>query len=204
MSWLRIDDSFDTHPKILGLKTDVRRWTWLRVLIYTCRHESPAVPDGIRDVIPKATLAFLRDCSELGLLEGAPGGYVVHDWLIYNGESIEKRVDYYLSRNPDASANDVQKAVGGKREIVLEVVRTWRLTSSLSGSVEPANPVPDPVPRNQQSGSQSGSRARAPQPQELQKQNPPTPKEARPAARENGHTLAPLDFLAQLEHAEAE
>lgn len=27
MSWLRIDDSFDHHPKILALGSDQRRWT---------------------------------------------------------------------------------------------------------------------------------------------------------------------------------
>lgn len=122
MSWLRIDDGFDTHPKIIGLKTDERRWTWQRILIYTCRYRSPIVPDNARDVVPKATPAFLRDCVKLGLIDVDKDGVMrVHDWQLYNGDTVAERVAAYLEKNPEATANQVHKAIGGKREVVLAV-----------------------------------------------------------------------------------
>lgn len=122
MSWLKLDDGFDTHPKILGLKTDARRWTWQRILIYTCRYRSAVVPETIGDVIPKANKKYLEDCVELGLIDVEKDGTMkVHDWRIYNGETVAEKVSAYLVQKPNATANEVYKAIGGKREVVLTV-----------------------------------------------------------------------------------
>lgn len=84
MSWLKIDDLFDTHPKLLGLRTDDRRWTWVRILIYTSRHQSPTVPQNIRDAVAKATPAFVQDCVNLGLIDVSEDNTMtVHDWHKY-------------------------------------------------------------------------------------------------------------------------
>ena len=160
MAWLRIDDGFDSHPKILALGSDQRRWTWTRILVYTCRYRSAIVPANIAELVPKATPAFLRDCVEIGLVDVTEDGrYEVHDWILYNADTVEEKVIWYLERHPDATANEVQRAVGGKRELVLAAVHAVR--GNHNGNQQP---VPEPVPGNQQSGSQSGSRARAPVP----------------------------------------
>jgi hypothetical protein len=85
MSWLRIDDSFDAHPKILALGSDQRRWTWVRVLVYTCRYRSGRIPLNITESVPRATPQFFRECVGLGLVDDADGTLTVHDWDAYNG-----------------------------------------------------------------------------------------------------------------------
>lgn len=156
MSWLRLDDGFDTHRKILALGSDQRRWTWQRVLLYTCRHRSDEVPDAIRDAIPKATPAFIRDCIRLGLVDlGDDGVKRVHDWSIYNGGTLEERIAAFLTQNPDASANEVQRAVGGKRELVLALVSALKAAlQSETGGSSTGSPK---VPRNRKGTVQGGS-----------------------------------------------
>lgn len=173
MSWLRIDDSFTSHPKILALRTPGRRWTWLEVLTYTCRYHSPVVPTNIADAIPKATQPFILDCISLILIDVQEGGDLhVHDWELYADLSVGEKVDYYLgTKNPDASANEVYRAIGGKRELVLHEVARFR-----NGSQTVPNPVPDDdiqrFPGTAEPGSQSGSRARAPDPYPTQESTP--------------------------------
>lgn len=172
MSWLRLDDTFDTHAKILGLGTDGRRWTWQRILLYTCRHRSAIIPAGIREVVAKATPSFLADCHNLGLIDlDVDGTMKVHDWRIYNSESVAEKVAAFLAQKPDATANQVHKAIGGKREVVLAVV------AQMAAAGTPVVPeqyqngtaaVPDqstpPVPL-------AGARAPVPDPS-LEEQNP--------------------------------
>ncbi len=187
MSWGRIDDGFATHPKILALRSKSRRWIWLEVLTYTWRHRSAVVPDGIGDVVRGATPSFLNDCELIGLLEReANGDRVVHDWPLYSDATIEIKVSYYLNKNPEASANEVVRAVGGTRELVLAVVRSYHETTSTNGSAEPETEPP--------SGSESGSPARAPVPYPKNKEQEQLPTSATPRKRD------PVwDFVATIE-----
>lgn len=181
MSWLRLDDKFDTHSKVLALGTDDRRWTWNRVLLYTVRHNSAKVPANVKESIPKATKRFLSDCAQLGLLEESDGQFIVHDWPIYNGATVSEKVSYYLSRHPDATANEVVRGIGGMRELVLAEVKRYR-DGTNSGSTEP-------VRENQETGTESGSRARGPVldldlPAFVQEAEPlPSPLEALPLSQ---------------------
>lgn len=164
MSWLRLDDKFPRHPKITRL--DRRdRWTWLEVLCYCAEyHTDGYIPDTIREAVPKATDQFLERCYELDLLDvsdAAPDGkYRVHDWQIYNGDTIHERVFAYLADHPEATANAVQKYVGGNRKVVLAAVRDWYSTGSQTGST----PVPGGSDRTDLGGSRSVTRARSPSP----------------------------------------
>ncbi len=163
MAWLRIDDGFSQHPKVVKLSR-ADRWTWLEVLCYCARFRTDGkVPSVVGEVVRGASPSFLQRCSEFGLLDHSDGGYLVHDWTIYNGETIGEKVAYYLDKSPDASANEVHRAIGGKRDLVLSIVAQYR-----SGTEEPVKVVPKPVPGNRQSGtpagSKSGTRGREPVP----------------------------------------
>jgi hypothetical protein len=125
--WLRLDDGFTNHPKILALKTPARRWAFLEILAYTSRYRSAHVPDEIRQVIPSATQAFLDELEHLGLLERDTAGQRrVHDWEVYNGATTDTRVTAYLLQNPDANTNDVHRHVGGRKQTVLEAITRYR------------------------------------------------------------------------------
>jgi hypothetical protein len=154
VAWLRLDDTFDTHAKILGLGTDGRRWTWQRILLYACRHRSAIIPAGIRDVVAKATPSFLEDCTKLGLIDvDSDGTMKVHDWRIYNSETVAEKVAAFIAQKPDATANQVHKAIGGKREVVLAVFAQMTAAGTQtvpaqypSGSQEVPNQYTPPVP----------------------------------------------------------
>jgi hypothetical protein len=166
MSWLRVDDGFTDHPKIVALGTPAKRWTWLRILTYTARYRSPHVPAALREIIAEATPKYLQQCVEIGLIDVADDGSMsVHDWLIYNAGTIAEKVAVYLSSNPEASANQVYKALGGTREIVLGEVARQRATGSESGSAtDTGTGSAEPPHVVRKGGSESGSRARGPSP----------------------------------------
>lgn len=91
MAWLRLDDGFTDHRKIVKLKTDQRRWTWLRILIYTARFRSAEIPDDVSYMIPTATPKYLEECVEIGLLDRKDdGSLVVHDWSDYQPKDPTK------------------------------------------------------------------------------------------------------------------
>lgn len=121
MAWLRIDDGFDHHPKVLALGSDQRRYTWMRILIYTCRYRSPVIPSGISDSVPRATRQFLRECVELGLVDVTDNGtHEVHDWADYQAGDPKKAArqrrwrNTGVDRHVDADVDDhVDASVDG-------------------------------------------------------------------------------------------
>lgn len=193
MSWLRIDDGYDTHPKLLEL-TELQRWRWTRVLLHCARHrtEGHVKPSVLREIGLGRAIGQL---VTLGLLhENGDTGYLVHDWLIYNADTIGGKVAAFLAENPDATANDVHRAVGGKREIVLAEVAVQRGSREpegnqkgtareplTGGSREPLLPVPNRYP--------SGSRARAPVPSPSKE-----PSNLPLDAEEGGHGYTPEEL----------
>lgn len=89
MSWLRIDDGYDTHPKLLEL-TEAQRWRWTRVLIHCARHrtEGHVKPAVLKDLGLGRTVTRLL---QLGLLESnGDAGYLVHDWSTFNPKDPTK------------------------------------------------------------------------------------------------------------------
>lgn len=86
MSWLRLDDDFLEHPKVIGLSDrELRRW--LGVLLYCARFRTRgSIPRGAHRAIgltKKNTLFFI----EQGLLDRDHVGELhVHDWSVYNNK----------------------------------------------------------------------------------------------------------------------
>lgn len=132
MPWLRIDDVYDTHPKLLEL-TEVERWRWTRVLIHCARYRTGG--RVTESVITELQLTrSLRKLIDVRLLAKDGRDYVVHDWHAYNGGTLEERVAAYLEDNPEASANDVARAVPGSRKSVLRAVRDYHTNGDGGGS----------------------------------------------------------------------
>lgn len=159
MSWLRIDDGFSRHPKVTAL-TPKERWVWMDVLCYCASYQTGGyLPENMGGIVPGATTRFLARCSELRLVNVVHGRLRVHDWHVYNG-TIAERVEHFLSENPDATANEVHKAVGGTREVVLAEVKR------IKGGSERTDPGGSGGTGfgGSETGSESGSRARAPHP----------------------------------------
>lgn len=84
MSWLRLDDRFAEHGKLMKLARK-DRWTWIELLCYCSRHQNGNIPKRIREILHHVTPVFLDQCIAAGLVErDEQGGLAVHDWAKYN------------------------------------------------------------------------------------------------------------------------
>lgn len=128
MSYLLIDDLFLENRKIAAL-TDRQLRLHLGALLYASRNRTrgllvPAVIKRLgaspRDVERFVVLHLWDPVDDEAVEEGS---YTIHDFIVYNGVTIEERVHAYLERHPDAPANEVVRAVAGNRKLVLAVVK---------------------------------------------------------------------------------
>lgn len=164
MSWLRIDDRFSRHPKLLAL-TPAQRWTWIDLLCWASQYTDVAgvIPTHADQAV--AGLSRLRHAlRELGLLDVRDDGQdAIHDWYLYAHLALDEKVEWYLGENPDATANDVVRQLGGNRNAVLAAVKRYHEKHSESG-IEPGisdtnevvsslvpNLVYDPTPNTEKS-----------------------------------------------------
>lgn len=85
MSWIKLDDGFADHPKIMGLPSDALRWFHIRALCYAARYRTGGV-------ITAATLRGLggkpgtaKTLCDAGLWDPVEGGaWLIHDFEEYN------------------------------------------------------------------------------------------------------------------------
>ena len=118
MTWVRLDDQFADHPKVVGLSAVAFR-LHVRAICYAARHET----DG---VIP-AAFVIKRAATELvgaGLWEENPAGYIIHDYLEYN---------------PSAASLRAKRAAESER-------KRRGIRPDVNDPVPGPDPVPDPVP----------------------------------------------------------
>jgi hypothetical protein len=87
--WLRLDDHFATHPKVVGL-TDRAFRCHVNAMVYAAEH----LTDGaIPDFYVKADRKSAAELEAARLWERNGKGWVIHDWLDWNpsAESVQKR-----------------------------------------------------------------------------------------------------------------
>jgi len=79
MSWLRLDDGFTSHPKLITLGPPALRWQFLELMSYCARHRT----DGYfpPEIAPPK---LLDRCIDVGLVELDSAGPRIHDWEKFN------------------------------------------------------------------------------------------------------------------------
>ena len=83
MTWLRIDDGFDRHPKVTALPRG-ERWTWIGLLCYSARYKTDGyLPVNVAEHVKGASPRFIIRLVELGLLDVPNGDLRIHDWERY-------------------------------------------------------------------------------------------------------------------------
>ena len=85
MTWVRLDDSFADHPKVMALGRDrlTGLGVWMAAACYSARFLTDGfVPDAVAEGFGQRKL--LSRLVDVGLFDKVPGGYHLHDWLNYN------------------------------------------------------------------------------------------------------------------------
>ncbi len=89
MTWLRVDDGFSDHPKVVGLSL-CARGLWITGLVYAGRYLTNGfIPSAI---IKREGEAGAIACAELcnaGLWDTIDNGFCIHHYLDYNPSKSE-------------------------------------------------------------------------------------------------------------------
>jgi hypothetical protein len=86
MAWVRLDDGFTEHPKVVEAGP-MAAWLYVCGLTYCARNLTDGVlPNAqITRLLPTRSVhALAQKLVDVGLWETTPGGFRVHDYLIYN------------------------------------------------------------------------------------------------------------------------
>lgn len=106
MAWLRLDDGFPDHPKVLEL-SEAKRWRWVRLLCYCARFETDGV---VRPTVLRRLGLQASELVALGLLDQDGDELRVHDFLEYNPsrEDLEReRERWRRSKRSSRSRSNV-------------------------------------------------------------------------------------------------
>jgi hypothetical protein len=167
VTWVRFDDGFMDHPKLLNLRTSptalaVHMWA----MCYVSRHLTEGfVPEGILGGCPWVSKRSVLQRA-LELLESSrlwhrvEGGWQIHDFLDYN---------------PDAASVREKRQQNAERQSRWRARQKERRNAVSNGVTEEGrNAPPDPTPK-------SGGGRRHPL-----KGAPPPPPKAKPVFKMNG------------------
>lgn len=139
MSWVKIDDQFPSHPKVQRAGLEARA-LYITALCYSANH----LTDGFvtQEVTPLLTAmsqisngdVAVKRLVEVGLWEVCEGGYMIHDYLIYNPNGDKIRAKRTANANRQARFRGKSNAE----------------SNGVSNGVSNSTPVPVPVPHKKQ------------------------------------------------------
>lgn len=157
MAWLRIDDGFADHPKILGL-TDRELRVWVGVLCYCARHRTDGkIPESAQKTLGIST-RIRSKLVEKALVEEHDHELQVHDWNVYNLDptNADRQARFRAKRNvtrngevtpkvtPPSVTDNAPRAQARARGPSPKNSPTER---ALTGSLSPESPSPPNPPR---------------------------------------------------------
>jgi hypothetical protein len=85
MTWIRVDDHFADHPKVMALET--HRLAGLGLWVVAASYAARYLTDGFvpfSHVRAHGPARLISRMVAVGLFEPVDGGYRLHDWLTYN------------------------------------------------------------------------------------------------------------------------
>lgn len=87
MSWVRLDDGFMEHPKVLAL-TPRDFQVHMRALCYAARRRDPHITPPALKVVG-ATTQIAERLTDVGVWDANGDGWVIHDWTEYQSDRNE-------------------------------------------------------------------------------------------------------------------
>jgi hypothetical protein len=160
MSWLRLDDSFTSHPKFEGWAAP-EKWALLELFSYCARYRTKGRVPTDRTLLPRSVTTRLLDRAiEAGWLDQRENGDLwVHDWATYNppDPTNAERQRRFRERHGRNGAGVTDAVTDGVTDAVTSDV-TPPVTSGVTESLPRARaraPVPVPSPREREKNSLS-------------------------------------------------
>lgn len=132
MTWVRLDDRFPSHPKVLGLSDGAFR-VHVSAICYAAEYETNGVISSVL-VRQNKWQRRIKELVEARLWDPVDGGFVIHDYLEYNPsreqvtatrEATRQRQQRFRRREGNAVTN---------------------ASVTLSRNADPGPTRPDPVP----------------------------------------------------------
>lgn len=84
MTWVKLDDGFPRHPKLIGLPADVK-WAYIEALCYCGQY----LTDGLFPAEGVIARKHADRLCKAGLVDVEDGQYLIHDYLHYNPSRVE-------------------------------------------------------------------------------------------------------------------
>jgi hypothetical protein len=142
MSWVKLDDQFPSHPKVLRAGLEARA-LYVTSLCYCANH----LTDGFVTVEVTPLLTAMSQISngdlavkklvDVGLWEVCEGGYTIHDYLIYNPNGDKVKAERKANADRQARYRGYSNAK----------------SNGVTNGATNALPVPVPVLNNKPSAS---------------------------------------------------
>lgn len=90
MGWVKLDDNFPMHPKVVGLSLEAR-WAYVESLCYAARFQT----DGMVPDVVAANGSVRAELLDAGLWESGTAAVRIHDFLDWN---LSRRASNALSK----------------------------------------------------------------------------------------------------------
>lgn len=139
MTWLKLDDRYADHPKIVTAGPDAA-WLDLCGMLYCARYLTDGfIPAGqVRKLTGHPSPDELaRVLVRVGRWEQAAGGYLVHDYLDYNPSRAQVLAEREQAARRQAGFRNKRRGADG---------RYTAGRNAVTHAVTHPDPVPDPVP----------------------------------------------------------
>jgi hypothetical protein len=150
MTWVRIDDQFPDHPKVIQAGP-MASWLYVCGLAYANRYLTDGfIPDrqAVRLVDTDDSEPLVRRLVDTGLWERVEGGYQIHDYLEYQPSSEKVKAERAASaerqarwRERNAVSNDDSNGVTNEGSNAL-------VTPTPNPNPSHSRPTPVPSPKN--------------------------------------------------------
>ncbi len=158
MAWVKIDDQFTDHPKIVAAGP-LAGWLYVAGLCYSARY----LTDGF---VPRAQVRKLVDVDEVtplvtalvtaGLWRESQGGYTIHDYLDYNPPAEKVKAERAANAQRQAKYKETLRNAGEP-----SIYNT--VSNTVTNGVTTAVPSPSPSPSPSTSSLRSEVEMGAPQ-----------------------------------------
>lgn len=120
MGWLRLDDHYDDHPKIVAAGSEAA-WLDIRGMLFCARHETDGVIPSSQlsrigsDYAPAKRARLIGQLVDAGRWTKTDDGYIVNDFLDYNPSSITKQTEREAARERMKKAREKKRSRSGEQ-----------------------------------------------------------------------------------------